>query len=47
MANVPLICPHYTCIRRRAKDVEGCFKTSSRGIIQHLAIDATGLKIYG
>ena len=47
LANVPLVCPHYTCISRRAKDVEVCFKTSSLGTIQHLAIDATGLKVYG
>ncbi|ALM73111.1 hypothetical protein FORC9_3594 [Vibrio vulnificus] len=26
LANVPLVCPHYTCISRRAKDVEVCFK---------------------
>ena len=36
----------HTCISRRAKDVEVCFKTSSRGTIQHLAFDATGLKVY-
>lgn len=47
LANVPLVCPHYTCISRRAKDVEVNFKTSTRGAIQHLAIDATGLKVYG
>ncbi len=45
LANVPLVCPHYTCISRRAKDVEVNFKASTRGAIQHLAIDATGLKI--
>lgn len=22
LANIPLVCPHYTCIRRRAKKVE-------------------------
>ncbi|MGR5068704.1 IS5 family transposase [Vibrio alfacsensis] len=42
LANIPLVCPHYTCISRRAKEVEVSFKT-----IQHLAIDATGLKVYG
>jgi hypothetical protein len=47
LANVPLVCPHYTCISRRAKDVEVDFKASTRGTIQHLAIDATGLKVYG
>jgi hypothetical protein len=47
LANVPLVCPHYTCISRRAKDVEVDFKASTRGTIQHLAIDATGLMVYG
>ncbi|MCV5949054.1 transposase, partial [Escherichia coli] len=32
---------------RRAKEVEVSFKTKTRGVIQHLAIDATGLKVYG
>ncbi|CAH0541932.1 IS5 family transposase ISVa2 [Vibrio marisflavi CECT 7928] len=47
LADIPLVCPHYTCISRRAKDVEVSFKTTPRGAIQHLAIDATGLKVYG
>ncbi len=47
LADVPLVCPHYTCISRRAKDVEISFKPSTRSTIQHLAIDATGLKVYG
>jgi hypothetical protein len=47
LANIPLVCPHYTCISRRAKDVEVSIKTKTRGAIQHLAIDATGLKVYG
>ena len=47
LANIPLVCPHYTCISRRAKEVEVSFKTKNRGPIQHLAIDATGLKVYG
>lgn len=47
LANVPLVCPHYTCISRRAKDVAVDFKASTRGTIQHLAINATGLKVYG
>jgi len=47
LANVSLVCPHYICISRRAKDVEVCFKTSSLGTIQHLAIDATRLRVYG
>ncbi len=47
LANIPLVCPHYICISRRAKEVEVSFKTKTRGVIQHLAIDATGLKVYG
>ncbi|MDN3617163.1 IS5-like element ISVba2 family transposase [Vibrio gallaecicus] len=47
LAHVPLSCPHYTCISRRAKQVEVSLKTKTRGTIQHLAIDATGLKVYG
>ncbi|WP_244142950.1 transposase [Vibrio sp. B1ASS3] len=29
LANVPLVCPHYTCISRRAKEVEVSFKTKT------------------
>lgn len=47
LANIPLVSPHYTCISRRAKEVEVSFKTKTRGAIQHLAIDAAGLKVYG
>ncbi len=47
MANFLLVCPHYTCISRHDKDVDLCFKTSSRSTIQHLAFDATGLKVNG
>jgi len=47
LANIQLACPHYTSISRRAKEVEVSFKTKTRGAIQHLAIDATGLKAYG
>ncbi len=46
LANVPIVCPHYSCISRRAKQVEVSFKPKTRGAIQHLAIDATGLKVY-
>lgn len=46
LAYVTLSCPHYTCISYRAKQVEVPFKIKTRGTIQHLAIDATGLKVY-
>ncbi len=47
LANVPILCPHYSCISRRAKQIEVSFKPKTRGAIQHLAIDAIGLKVYG
>jgi hypothetical protein len=45
IANIPLVCPHYTCISCQAKEVEVSFKTKTRGAIQHFAIDVTGLKV--
>ncbi len=47
LAHVPLSCPHCTYISRRAKQVEVSFKTKARGVMQHLVIDATDLKVYG
>ncbi|MGT3788832.1 transposase [Vibrio cholerae] len=47
MANVPTVCPHYSCISRRAKQIEVSFKPKTSGTIQHLPIGATGLKVYG
>ena len=44
LAKVPLICPHYSCISCRAKEIEVSLKTKTRGTIQHLAIDFTGLR---
>ncbi|MFY3328609.1 transposase, partial [Vibrio fluvialis] len=29
LSNIPLVCPHYTCISRRAKQVEIAFKTKT------------------
>ncbi|WP_425667491.1 IS5 family transposase [Vibrio tubiashii] len=47
LAQLPLSCPHYSCISKRAKTVNVAFKTKTKGTIQHLAIDATGLKVFG
>lgn len=47
LAQLLLSCPHYSCISKRAKTVNVAFKTKTKGTIQHLAIDATGLKVYG
>lgn len=41
------MCPHYNCINPEAEEVEVSLKTKTRCAIQHLAIDATDLEIYG
>lgn len=46
LVNIPLYCLDYTCISRRAKEIDVSFKTKTRGAIQHLTIDSTGLKVY-
>ncbi len=45
--NVPLRCPDYTSVSKRAKSVNVSFKTSTRGEIAHPVIDSTGLKVFG
>ena len=45
--NVPLRCPDYTCVSKRARSVNVRFKTPPRGEIAHLVIDSTGLKVFG
>ncbi len=47
LANIPFVSPHDPCINCRSKKVEVLCKTKTRGAIQHFAIDATGLKVYG
>jgi hypothetical protein len=47
LMKVPLNCPDYTCISKRAKSVNIPFKTPTRGEIAHLVIDSTGLKVFG
>ncbi|CCO50352.1 transposase (fragment) [Vibrio nigripulchritudo SOn1] len=42
-----MLCPYYSYISTRAQTVNVAFKTKTKGIIQHLTIDATGLKGYG
>jgi hypothetical protein len=44
--NVPLRCPDYTSVSKRAKSVNVSFKTFTRGEIAHLVIDSTGLKVF-
>nr|BAN17411.1 IS102 transposase [Klebsiella pneumoniae] len=36
--NVPLRCPDYTSVSKRAKSVNVSFKTSTRGEIAHLVM---------
>ncbi|GKN93397.1 IS5 family transposase [Klebsiella variicola] len=47
LMGVPLRCPDYTGVSKRAKSVNVRFKTPSRGEIAHLVIDSTGLKVFG
>ncbi|ATF09227.1 transposase [Candidatus Enterovibrio altilux] len=42
-----MLCPHYSCISKRAKTVNATFKMKHEGSIQHLIIDLTGFKAYG
>ena len=44
---VPLRCPDYSCVTKRAKSVDVSFKTVSWGEVAYLVIDFTGLKIFG
>ncbi len=47
LMDVPLRCPDYTSVSKRAKSVNVSFKTPTRGEISHLVIDSTGLKVFG
>ncbi|ATF09402.1 Mobile element protein [Candidatus Enterovibrio altilux] len=42
-----MLCPHCSCISKRIKTINVTFETNNKGSIQHLAIDATGLQVYG
>ena len=44
---LPLRCPDYSLISKRAKRVNISIKTPTRGEISHLVIDSTGLKVFG
>lgn len=45
LAQLPFSHPHYSWISKRAKTVNFSFKTKTKGTVQHLAIDTTGLKL--
>ncbi|ATF09220.1 Mobile element protein [Candidatus Enterovibrio altilux] len=42
---LPLSCPHYSCISKRTTMVNITFK-KNKGNIQHLTIDSTVLKVH-
>ncbi len=44
--NVPLRCPDYSCVSRRAKSVNVVSKRPP-GVKSHTGIDSTGLKVFG
>ncbi len=46
LMNVPLRCPDYTCVSKRATSVNISFKTPTRGEISYLVIDSTGLNVF-
>jgi hypothetical protein len=45
LMDVPLRCPDYSSVSKRASSVNVSFKTPTRGEIAHLVIDSTGLKV--
>lgn len=47
LMKLPLRCPDYSCVSRRAKSVSVPFNTPTRGEIAHLVINSTGLKVFG
>ncbi|AXY03089.1 IS5 family transposase [Vibrio alfacsensis] len=47
LMDVPLTSPDYTCISKQSKTVQIQYRNKSRGSIRHIAIDSTGLKVFG
>lgn len=47
LMKLPLRCPDYSCVSRRAQSVCTPFKKPTRGEVAHLVIDSTGLKVFG
>lgn len=47
LMELPLCCPDYSLVSKRAKSVNISIKTPTRGEISHLVIDSTGLKVLG
>ena len=46
LMTLPLRCPDYTSVSRRATSVNVSFNNPNRGEIAHLVIDSTGLKVF-
>ncbi|ATF10495.1 Mobile element protein [Candidatus Enterovibrio altilux] len=44
---IPLLCPRYLCISKRAKMVDAAFKTKTERTIRDLSLDSTELNVYG
>ncbi|PMK01482.1 IS5 family transposase [Vibrio sp. 10N.261.55.A7] len=47
LMDVPLTSPDYTSISKRSKTVQVKYRNPSIGPIRHIAIDSTGLKVFG
>lgn len=47
LMGVPLVCPDYSQVSKRAKTANISIKTPMHGEIEHLVIDSTGLKVFG
>ena len=47
LLDVPLTSPACTCISKCSKTVQVKYRNKSRGAIRHIAIDSTGLKVFG
>lgn len=47
LLDVPQSPPDYTCISKRSKTLQVKYRYKSRGAIRHIAIDSTGLKVFG
>lgn len=47
LMELPLCCPGYSLVSKRAKSVNISIKTPTRCEISHLVIDSTGLKVFG
>ena len=45
--DVPLRSPNYSSISKRAKTVKVVYCNKSSSPIRHIAIDSTGLKVFG